>query len=59
MSVSYIQKIKANRIMNYGDLEFSHLLTMNFKRVMKYITRQKDGIHKGTTMASSFFKKTL
>lgn len=41
MSASYIQKMEAKRIMNYGDPEPSNLPTMNALRVLKYQTRQK------------------
>lgn len=59
MSASYTQKIEANRLMDYGDLEPPHLTTMNALRVMKYKFLQKDRLHPESIMALSILKGTV
>lgn len=40
MSTLYTQKLDANILMDYGDLEPPHLSIINVLRVMKYKTRK-------------------
>lgn len=56
MSASYIQKIEAKKLMNYGDPEPSNLPTMNALRVLKYQNRQKDKLHKDPIMSLAQLK---
>lgn len=56
MSSSYIQKIEAKKIMNYGDPEPSNLPTLNALRVLKYKKKQKDKIHQDPIIALAKLK---
>jgi hypothetical protein len=57
-SAAYVQRFEAKQVMQYGDKEPSHLMSLNAMRILKYKALKKNQSHSDTIMALSILKGT-
>jgi hypothetical protein len=58
MSAAYVQRLEAKKIMEYGDVEPSHIPTLNALRVMKYKENKKNRLNDDQILAITIMKET-